>query len=165
MSSSCRVPRRRGRRSLLGSRLRGPRRVPRCASRLASFFVLHDEFGSGEELLHLLALPILGGGDEEVRVRLGRDSGGPLAAGHLLRALGRERTQAARGGFELSTETVTRGPCDDDGEFGDGTREEIQEGRHMIGGEFLLPKTVGAAERREEAPRSRAGRMPDERFD
>src|SRR3989442_13817402 len=100
MSSSCRVPRRRGRRSLLGSRLRGPRRVPRCASRLASFFVLHDEFCSREELLHLLALPILGGGDEEVRVRLGRDPGRPLALGHLLGALAPERTQAARGGFE-----------------------------------------------------------------
>src|SRR3989442_10290734 len=147
MSSSCRVPRRRGRRSLLGSRLRGPRRVPRCASRLVSFFVLHDEFGSREELLHLLALPILGGGDEEVRMRFGRDPGGPLAAGHLLRALGRERTQAARGGFELSTETVTRGPCDDAREFSDGEREEIQESGHVIGSEFLLSKTVGPAER------------------
>src|SRR2546425_3629196 len=154
MSSSCRVPRRRGRRCLLGSRLRGPRRVPRCASRLASFFILNDEFRSREELLHLLALPILGGGDEEVRVRLGRDPGRPLAAGHLLGPLGRERTQAARGGFELSTETVTRGPRDDAGEFGDGAREEVQEGRHVIRGEFLLPKTMGSTERREEANRS-----------
>src|SRR2546427_5751626 len=82
MSSSCRVPRRRGRRSLLGSRLRGPRRVPRCASRLASFFVLHDEFRGREELLHLLALPILGGGDEQVRVRLGDRKSTRLNSSH-----------------------------------------------------------------------------------
>src|SRR3989442_3174 len=251
MSSSCRVRRRRGRRSLPGFRLRGPRRVPRCAWRLASFFFLHDEFQplanrinllldpglllrnihdcreapevdaravrdsnevrrveffgllaevgelraeqalagipellhehgarsleerlaftdglcSGEELLHLLALPVVGGGDEEVRVRFGRDRGGPLAAGHLLGALGRERTKAARGGFELSSETVTRGPCDDAGEFGDRAREEVEEGRHVIGGEFLLPKTVCSAERREEANRSVAERLREDRFD
>src|SRR5207245_11796463 len=135
------------------ARLRGRGRAPRCASRGASCFILHDEFRSREELLHLLALPILGGGDEEVRMRFGPDPGGPLSAGHLLRALGRERTQAARGGFELSTQTVTRGPPDDAGEVGEGAREEIQEGRHVIGGEFLLQKTVGTAERREEANR------------
>ena len=56
---------------------------------------------SREELLHLLSLPVLGRGDEQFRLRLGRRVRRPLPAGDFHRPLIREGAQYARGGFEL----------------------------------------------------------------
>src|SRR5439155_845893 len=80
-------------------------------------------------------------------------AGCPLPAGHVLGALGRERTQAARGRLELRAETVTCGARDDAGEFGERSREEVLEGGHVLGGELLRAKTMGSAEGREETRR------------